>query len=815
LEALINQVRQRLEFLRIGPGDNSAVFHAAKPVAKKARPIAAAKPAPGAESAAPTPAVAGNRAPKPVETLYRMEFLDAVRLIQAGRALDADKLELWARTMGGKLPDGAIAQVRAQNAAAAAARTAPSTESPDTAPAPPVSTAPAVAARTPEIAPTEQDRSITLHWTGPCVVNPLEETPPELTKEHLAARFTAEQAGAVRLSETQRSGTGRAGAIDYGATSGTLLLTGAGPTRPRLEVADAGAIETDRIEGNLATGIVHAPGAGVLTRSGRDSSITWNEQADFTFRVIDGAVSGELAQAVFSGGVLAADRNATLRGEFARADFISAPGVTNAISRLVLKDHTSASRGNQRLAADTLDAEFAPPTPGAKAGDPDLRVVTLSGHAAAQRDDAELNAESIEASLARNAKGDLDVVGATAHGGVRFSRERDRIHAIADQMRADLGFEAGTDARRQIIDLVGEGTRISQGEIGSVTGTQMRLDGIAQSIAVFGPGAFDYTNPGKAVIHSTWADGMTFSDLSGELECWGSADAVSTPNGLSRDHLEAERLKLSLTPREKGGASSEGKERRLLKADAIGSVLEREGGVNARFTSERFTADAGAPEGRRRGQLLYLEGPILKADNEKETLDVPAPGKLMIVDRRGPDVAPAPPPMSTPSLGGAKGDSLFSWLGTFHLERASGRAEMDRGVHLTHRSVNDREITNMDCDHLVAVARATSPTPPGDGGAGAAAGSLESVTATGAIYVTSGTEVLKGQPRPLRRELVADRAEYDAVKRTLQAGAAPGNLVSYFDPAKGAPVSADGLFWDVANGRVDLTNPRPVVVPRQ
>lgn len=810
MEVLFNQVGQRLELCKIGAGDNSAVFHTGGKAKKSKKPASPVKPATGiAAGTSPAGApVAQAPAPKtPVETLYQMDFDQAVGVAQGTRTLNADKLRVWARLVDGDLPEGAIAQVKGQA---------------DTRPAEPVPSGPAsnpvVVAGGPPAVAADTGGDITLRWTGPCEIAPLAQTPPELKDNHVAARFTAEQSRGVRLGDSERGASGRSGMIEYLATTGKLLLAGSGAGRPKLEWPNAGMIETDRIEGDLTHGLIHIPVAGVLHHAGRDAEARWGEQADFSLVVRDGALVGELKQATFSGGFSISDANTTLSGGFARADFSSTADQPNNLVRLIVNEKAVAhSERSGRIGADTLDVEFALPPPGQKEGDPVPRIMTAAGHVVVDRKDSRLTTEWLEAHLGRMPSGSIDVSSATARGLVRISRESDALLALADEMRTDLSWTGASGAggtgavaeRRQTVDLLGSKVVITRGERSKLTGTQVRLDGAAHRVEVFGTGAFDHNEPDKAVVVATWTGGMSFDDDAGRLECSGGAHAVSTPDALTRDEIEAERIVLALTPREHGtelGGEKE-PERKLLRADATGSVLEREGGVNAKVTSERFTLDPSEPGGRRREQLQYLEGPRILADNERGTLDVPGAGTLAIADRKATESPETPGPSSL-SRTGSRGDSLVNWAISLHMDRDSGRADMHGTVRLTHRSLRDRQITNMDCEHLITVVKVTGTAPSAQGA------NLVSATATGAVYATVGPEATPRLPRPARKELVADKVEYDALKGTLDAAASSGSKVSLFDPARGAPVNAERLFWDLARDRIEVRNLEPVVGPK-
>jgi lipopolysaccharide export system protein LptA len=806
LDVNFNQVRERLEMCRVGPGDNVAVFHTEharrKPAEKKPVPktstAAATTPIAPSTTPAAAPQEASAKPPEskaPRETLYRIDVEQAVDVTQGGRRLDADLLQIWARLIGNKLPDGAIAEIKGPSAAAEPpARPAPPAS------AAPVTPAPVVAA--PTVAPEPASKDITLRWSGPCMITPLDVATPELKSEHVSARFTAQQTGAVTMSDREKGSEGRAGSIEYGATTGKLLLSGQDANTPKLTFANLGTIQTARIEGDLVRGLVHIPAAGRMKDDKRDGLATWSRQADFLLTVRDGQLTGGLTRALLDGEARLNSKDGSGSADSLRADFDSTAGNANVLSRLILTGHALAELGEeQRIAADTLDTTFAPPV--TKGGDPEPRVVTATGNVEARKKDSTIRAAWLEARLARTPKGIVDVISASARGEVKFTRDQDQVEARADEMNADLGWDSA-GVRRQVVDLLGKRAVVSREGKSSIVGTQLRLDGVVHSVEAFGAGTFDTNDPGKAVVTARWSESMVYNDTSGNLDAVGDVYAVSTPDDLRRDEIEAWRVKLTLRPRSEGaqpGASS------VLRAEAIGSMLDHEGGTTAKVTSERFVAEPAAPGGRRREQVQYVEGPRVLADDEKGTADVPGAGKLIYVDNaadRGPDSNG----QSALARGDARGDTLFTWSGSLHMDRATGKADMHQGVRMTHRSLTDRLITNVDCDHLTAVGAGKGiGTSAPDSKA-----SFQSATATGAVYVTQGPED-DGSRKP-RKELVADRVDYDAVKQTLEAAAAKEGLVSYLDPARGAPMSAKALSWDLASGRIELHNVSAVVAPK-
>lgn len=821
LSLVVNQVRERLESLTIAKGDSLVLRTDERPRRKKE--AAPPSPAPSATAAATPPAAApAGPAPAkaaPVETLYHAVFEQNVTVVQGGRMLKADQLHLWSRFIDGQLPPGAIGEVRTEQRAETQKPAAPTP-----APRPSLGDPPPTVIAQGPVQPSEgtTGNEITLHWTGPCKIVPLEETPAALAKDHVALRFVSPDAGVVTLTDAEQGASGQAVSIEYGATTRRLTLAGSEATPARFVLGNGRGVETaSRIEADLGHGLIHVAGAGVLRDDAEhESRIAWGEQADFTLEVVDGAITNRLRQAVFAGRFEASQLDvatpgeegpppaklSTLEGNFARADFAPTPEIPYNLTRLIVEGQARAGSGPQRLEAEQFDVAFVPDEERRRAVP---RVLTAVGGVSARDEASRLWADRLEAQLEAAEKGRVEVGAAHAQGNVRFEDDEERVTARADELRADFGRDAQLGGRRRLVDLMGPEVVLARlndaGEKQSViSGTQVRLDGVQQGVAVFGAGTFTHREPEKDV-RVRWTDGMTFDNGAGVLDCFGNAVAVNAPSPLERDVLEAERLRVEFVPMAEAEAQglAAQDQRRLLRARAYGSVLERDGGVNARVTSERFVEDSSAPEGRRRVQLQHLEGPTIIADQEKQTLDVPAAGRLVIVDKRESSGEPgAMTPGAPVGTGEARGEALFDWEGSLHVERTTGRMVMTRNVRLTHRNLADRQITNLDCDRLEALG-----TIAGD------SGELRSAVATGAVYVTVGPEAVPGRPRPDRRELVADEVEYNVAERRIAATARPGARVSLFDPARATPVTAAALRWDLAADTITVERPSPIVAP--
>jgi hypothetical protein len=224
-------------------------------------------------------------------------------------------------------------------------------------------------------------------------------------------------------------------------------------------------------------------------------------------------------------------------------------------------------------------------------------------------------------------------------------------------------------------------------------------------------------------------------------------------------------------------------------------------------------------------EAAYLEGSVILADELEGTLEIPGPGALLSVDRRderghtdvpvneqraawGPS-SDAPAGAVSDSLAARAtvgGDALFRWSESLKVERQTGTMTMRGGVRLIHVSTDGSEQTELESSELVAK---VDEAPQSDDLSAAAQKkvrarrSFTSATATGSVWLRRGG-----------KEITADSLDYNAAKRTVTASALEGNAVMMLDPARPTPVSAQVLFWDMAQDRIEIRRPATIVVPK-
>jgi hypothetical protein len=827
LMAIVNESRQRLERLET-VSDGWARYRPqqlSQQAERAAPPASRPTPAPGTAAktaAAPRPIAV------PVELLYSMTLRDDVVLMQGGRRIATDVMDVWLRLIDGALPPNAIADVTV------AKRTPAAPGEPDATQAPPASRAGGESARAPlpagdlrhaaarpdamvrpEIDPAAEEDAIDVTWSGPALIVLAAPTPPPLVQDHVALRLTGEGDGLVAFEDDAAGVRGLMPQLDYLATTRRLSFTGPAAESVRVVLEGRAAITAGRIESDLGTGLVDVPGPISIVpdeeQADRPFRITASERSSFVLAMREGALTGELEQAMFAGNARLESNDGVATAGFARSEFRTLGGRANNLVRLVLEENAEIrSARDERTTGNRIDIAFeAVPGTDGGTGRPQPDRATITGGATASQGMQQIESEFLEAQFTSVDGRSSQLESAVARGSVRFSDPADGLEATADELR----YATEVNGRAvQEVDLTGQVliVRSVAEAISRIRGTRVRLDGEARTLEVLSRGSFHHQEDGAERLVANWTRSMWFDDAMGVIRCEGDAEAISTPDPLTRERVAGQRLALQLTPG--GGDESGAGNRELASAEVIGADRE---GERALFESRRFAADPGTPEGRRLEQLVYLEGARIDADNLGGTLDVPSAGRLLLVDHRADEGSsePTPPPEGerTPGSGMGRGSSLFAWRQSLAFDRTTGLMNMIGGVEGTHRRLEDGDITAITCDRLTA---RTTPAPPGTGLAGGEGLTLLSAHAVGSVHLSTGPERPPGEPLTALQELTADIVEYDAQRGIVEASATEGNIVTLINPGLAVPTTARALWWDMVRGTIRITQPAPVVTPR-
>jgi hypothetical protein len=720
---------------------------------------------PGDQAAAPDAA--------PAIDFYRAEFDSGVRVAMGGRTLAADRLDLWARLVGGAIPDGAIAGFDQ-----------PATDSaePD-------------APREADAGP-EAIEEITIAWAGALTVRPEAQQPQTLAQDDLAMRFTAPTSGLVEIDDRQTGASARAATLDYGLTTRRLALTGVGETGVSVRVPGDAELLAGRLELNLTTGVGAVPGPGVLRslaeeRERQRQRITWRERSDFILATAGGLVdlraASPVEEAIFTGAAEARYGDAFVTGEFIRAELATTPAGEPTIARVIVEGDAAADAGDDgSLLARRVEVEFD-----TLAAEPTPTLVTAEGAVRAEREGASLEGELVEATVVRLDDGELAVSDLRADLGV-LVRTPEGAELSGDELRAKV--------QEGIFDVTGQPAILRQ-DNAAITGESMRIEADAERLTVFGPGVLNYARPsrqgaGYERAQVEWSGSMRYDGALDEVEFSGTCVATAELDAFSRDRATAERILVTLTPDTQpapraGGAVADAQgaiERVLL----FGAAEEGTGDAPVQVESRQYVRDADADTGLRLESVVFLESRAIDARIADNDLIVPHPGRLLLENRREGEPAPDE---DAASVFDVRGSTLFEWEGDLVFDRDTGSAVMSRQVRLRQLPPGGEEMTELECERLTA--RMSLPDDPDQ------PAELRSAEASGAVYVRRAT-----------RQLIADRLLYDASTGVAEATAALGNAVTLFDANNPTPLTGSLLRWDLVRDRLEWRDAGAATTPR-
>jgi hypothetical protein len=665
--------------------------------------------------------------------------------------------------------------------------------------------------------------------------------------------------------ELRVEGTARAVSL-VAAAGDSVLLTMTGsrsePASTSPVLGQSGVLSTTWVRASFRDGVVDlGPGllvadrpadapasAGTAAASLPGPNVTpfmhWTGTASLSFAMADGRMTDRLE-----------------RAEFGRA--VGVPGVRPGEGRVTVGD------AQGRLSAGEAVVLFMPPSPNAKAGGLALQRLTLGRNAELLAANGSLTAEAMDVTFApsefardgRTATRPADllargqVVARDAGGSRLSSGTLDAVLGLSDSGQTVVQtIDAGggvdvvqgdtrirtprlrADVSGQIADLIGEGTTLELPRL-RLTGTQMRADGIKRELFVHGAGRIDAEPPGQSgsaasaasapsggTVAVTWASSLIFNDRTGSADVRGTVRAVFVADPQARDVIEGDRVQLTFTPAATGAAAaaapagampvaSAGPERRLLRAEVTGRSVEETGGAMATVDSRRFAPPPEVGETPLQ-RLVYLQSDRIVADLVNQTITTPGAGRLLVDERSGRRFAAVPVQPSAPraqqdglfnSSGSADGTTLMNWSQSLTFSRTQGELDMQGGVRLIHRPAGGGPVVTMLCNRGRAFIRERTSDSAAATAPAAASAQLLRASAEGDVQVST----------PDGKRMIADTLTYDplAGSVTAQAGGPTLPRATFEDPAKPPPVAAEKLVWFLRDGRVEVTNPAPVVVP--
>lgn len=825
---VISEARQQLMSAAADPGAiitiNPAKAKAAR--APKPAPQAVAVTSPASRlttDTATVPPQPSPAPPPPKHAFYQLNSAGGVTVNNDPREITAHEVRAWLHLIDNTLPPNALGSLAAfPTQSKSEATPAPAATNPPTNPTPskPESTtAPSSTPPTSTPKPPAEQSPLRLAFAGPLDIKLLDQRPAELDRDDVRVKFLAGNATRATFNDKTAKATATGNEIEYAATTSRLAVVGDNDNFAELKLAEGGTLSAERLDADLAKGTASIKGLGTLTDrpdgSTTPRTLSWSDGATIAFATRDGRPTGAIEWFKPRGNVVAVDKSGTFSGNELDATFAPIPGndAKRFLKQMVLRDGVLSDQKRGRLEGSRITADFAHLGTGTNSWPTNVAV---RGDALATSGDSSLEAHAIDAVLTRDKDGKVGIDHATAWGDARFDG-RDGLWAKAERIEADIP--------REIADLTGPDVRLGQNET-FVQGTQMRLEGAdRQRLTVFGHGNFSHKDDAGATAAASWSKQMTFIDAAGTLECAGDVAADWRADQWSRDEAKADRVTMWFTPQTAGRTLSlpgreEPKpdktdkieintqvakvERKLLRAQAIGSIAEDDKGERASIESRRFANADGSLE-----RLMYVEGATITADEEKGTLHVPGAGVLFALDHR----AAAERQKKAAKNGnlanqlagdatGSRGEAKFEWKGSLLADRNARTATLHDSVKLRHHRSQDGLLTDLECTDLVATMAGTAANAAENANAKDMTGDLKTALAKGAVWLRSGT-----------REITGGELLYDAANGLVDAQGQSGGLVNIFDQGRATPMTAKRIMWNLISGRLEVREPGTIVAP--
>ncbi len=829
LTVILNDLRDRVELIDVAQGDR-LVIHGQQPDselnAQNADPITEqpiAQP-PTNSPAGASPTERSAQAPStPVQSTadllnhYHITLEnDVVTEITDSGSASADTLEVWTTLIGSSLPDDAIKNIKFVRSSSTPAES--KTVSPPTQQTSQQAsiTQPSQSTTTESTTPSD----VIITWSGPMTVRPIDDQlPAQLDNNKLAIKLSSDESIAdsrVIFDAPQHQFTGHAHSVTYLATRAVLELESTSTQgkyqaqQIELQAQGSGSLNASSISADLSTGIVTLPGRGqiVSTQGGQDpldhASIQWKENAQFEINTDSNSITDRLNSARFRGSVVAKQSGNSVGALSMEASFDPALPNQSSLTKLSLEQGVLSSANKSLLSGNSVDINFKP----GSQGDPiEPTSFVAIGQAIARNSESMLRTEQLSATLYRDLAGDISVQTADAQGSIRYSGP--------DQTTA-RGNSLNVDGVNEIITLKGIKSTMTQGG-SKIVGDHINLNAKRRAIQVVGPGSFDHDIAldqtttinssipiAKGHIRATWTGSMNFDDSLGSIICEDDVKVISTPDAFTRDTLEAHRAQIKLTPNPttdpissdqiaEDSTAQQSAERELISARIFGHAPIGEEPIPAKIESRTY--DQNDPE--RVIGLLYLDGSQILADNQSQTLDVPSPGTLLILDRSESDEEQQDSATLTPA---GQGLTRFTWKGSMNLNRANGTAHFEKSIIVRQKTMSTGQIATLSTNTLDAQFEIGKQADDAQSQSAQAQSSTRLISA----QALGSVRFLYQQ-----RELLADSAIYDAIEDSLFASAIDNKLVTVYEESQPAPLSARTIKWDLTQDRVEINAPSP------
>lgn len=820
LTLILNELRDRVELIDVVQGDQ-IVLHLNNQTSKKSSEQSNPKPdAQPIESTAADPmtTTSTQAANSPVQStpestpaqvlstllsMYHIVLDDQVVASvssdgSSSGSVNADHLELWVALTEGNLPENAIKDI----AFVQTKRVADSTPTTDSTP----SSTPAPASPALANAGTQTNESVqagnleaiddlVITWSGKMSLRPIDgDKPAQLVDNALALRLTANEDAGIIFDIPAQQLTGQAFAATYLASKGVLELESAQTQAGiiKFDSLQTGTLNATTLAADLSTGIIKLDGRGSIktiaqdpTNPDSEASIQWKNRAEFNIAMDQqsNAMTDRLKRAYFDGNVIARQDGNTIGARTLDAAFNAERPSAIALEHITMTEGVLSSANRSIISGSELIVELAPSS---VTNSITPLSLTAIGKVLARTPEQLLKTDHLIVEMMEDGAGKIAVQYANAQGSVRYT-DSQRSTARADALEAD--------GVNETMVLLGSPAQVGQGG-STIVGENIALNARTRGIEVLGPGSFDHdialqaddANSNKTGhIHTTWKGSMRFDDAIGTVVCEEDVKMVSTPDAYTRDTIEAHRAIIKLSPMPTrdpiAGKPRDTSKRTLLSARLSGHAPAGQDPIPATIESRSYDQN----DLERVTGLIYLEGSDIIADNRAQTLEVPAPGTLLILDRTQADST------SASDANGKTGDGLtrFTWQGKMRLDRAAGNASFANQVLVRQKTISTGKVASITTDQLDARFEIGQQDQE-------QATRLLGIDAIGSVrFLYEG------------KELLADSAIYDAITDSLFASAIDKKLVTLYDDSQPAPLSAKTMSWKLEQDRIEINAPSP------
>ena len=757
LTLLYNEPEQRIDFLEIAQGQKLVY----QPSAESKMRLRASETEGGDEGTAPDPDA------KPDENLqyYQIVFESAIHATSNQQTIDADQLV------------GIFSFSRSNSTLRSLSRRT------DVVPhglamLPTHTAAPLTALAMAQ--PQPADMPVTMTWRGKVTITPITEKPLRLRgADDVLLTFTGTPVEVLGENE-ERITCSR---VEYHQAFDQIGAIGS-PAHPLVIDSPAmGSVTARELAIRMKQGRGVLWGKGNLRAKDREDDdakglpsgfvIGWSDRVELTLTKPDEKPAG-LKAARFIGDVDVDDRRFEMNGRILNVRFEPTADKTEyAFAGIDGYGQVKATAEQGTIEAEQISLNTT------QVGDrivPDLltardKVKVTDFKQSISTDDLQVTFAQSDKPDAEDWQADVDQV--VAKGNVIATLD-DGTRVEADELHAHNPKQTAT--------LVGKPLRVVRDDAELRVRQLDILDG-GQIATTTGPGQFlsiqrdkDDANKPPRTIDVRWTKQMNYYEKANLLNVVGNVVVEHSDKPTEVDRMMARTMQLKLIDSDSPIAKPKDDQRLLLREmTAEGDVV---------LMSTRWEE----ADHKKVMHRLRISGPKLVFDNATERATVIGPGSLLAEDYS--------PHKQDKNMGAVrvsgKGASLFTWTGSLTMDAAKTDIIFDRGVNMTHRPADSKQLIEMQADRLVADME------------GLAGIETLSMSQTSSLWIDHIEATGGVQVRDSDRLISARRLYYEGDKQTALLEAGPDEYVQITKLDEPRPIRAQRIMWDLNRDRLEV-----------